>query len=37
LGGPSDWSGLISLDGADPYVGLQSLPLLLAQSVSSRL
>src|SRR6185369_9648653 len=36
-GGPSDWSGLISLDGADPYVGLQSLPPLLAQSVSSRL
>jgi hypothetical protein len=37
LGGPSDWSGPISLAGADPYVGLQSLPPLLAQSVSSQL
>lgn len=34
-GGPSGWSGPTSLAGADPYVGLQSLPPLLAQCVSS--
>src|SRR4029434_5792414 len=35
LAEPAAWSVPISLAGADPYVGLQSLPPLLAQCVSS--